>query len=173
MLNKTLIEQLNNCYIDCSYSGFDNTIIINIETPNPNGNDVREPFTIRTKDGYSLKYDDVTGNVVFRINKKSLPATTPENNVIQNYNLYFDEYNFNLQTLSTYENIDPVIQFITPTYPQPVGDNTIAVPRFEYEDIEKQKENIFLIDTGVKNNYSSTVFIASYKKTCKRIELIQ
>lgn len=162
MLNKTLIEQLNNCYIDCSYSKNDNTIIVNIETPNPNGNDVLSPFTIRTKDGYSLKYDDVTGNVVFRINKKYLPSSTGEDEVNQNYGLYFDDYNFNLQTLSTYENVDPVTQFKTPTYPQPDGDTTIPVPKFEYEDIEKQKENIFLIDTGIVSIDYKPVFIAAY-----------
>lgn len=162
MLNKTLIEQLNNCYIDCSYSKSDNTIIVNIENPNPNGDDVREPFTIRTKDGYTLKYDEVTGDVVFRINKKYLPTSTSEEEVIRDYDLYFDDYNFDLQTLSTYENIDPVVQFKTPTYAQTEGDNSIEVPRFEYEDIEKQKENIFLIDTGIKNRYDKTVFVASY-----------
>lgn len=162
MLNKTIVEKLDNTYIDASYSGSDNTVIVNIETPDPNGTKVREPFTIRTKDGYSLKYDDVTGNVVFRINKKYLPSSTGEDEVNQNYGLYFDDYNFNLQTLSTYENVDPVTQFKTPTYPKPDGDTTIAVPKFEYEDIEKQKENIFLIDTGIVSIDYKPVFIASY-----------
>lgn len=162
LLTKTLIDQLNNCYIDCSYSGSDNTIIVNIETPDPKGDDVLQPFTIRTKDGYSLKYDDATGNVKFRILKKYLDDSKTENEVIENYDTYFTEYVLDLKTLSTYENIDPVIQFITPTYAQPFGDNTKSLPRFEYEDIENQKENIFIIDTGVKNSQDETVFIGSY-----------
>ena len=39
---------------------------VNIEIPKQNGDDVRIPFTIRTKDGYALKYDENTGNVVYR-----------------------------------------------------------------------------------------------------------
>lgn len=162
MLNKTLIEQLNNCYIDCSYSGSDNTIIVNIETPDPKGDDVLEPFTIRTKDGYTLKYDDTSGNVKFRILKKYFADSKTENEVIENYDTYFTDYVLDLKTLSTYENIDPVIQFKTPSYPKPEGESSIEVPRFEYEDIENQKENIFIIDTGVKNRLDEPVFIASY-----------
>lgn len=162
LLTKTLIEQLNNCYIDCSYSDSDNTIIVNIETSDPKGDDVRQPFTIRTKDGYSLKYNDVTGNVKFRILKEYLVDSTTENEVIENYDTYFTDYVFDLKTLSTYENIDPVIQFITPTYVQPIGGTTKGIPCFEYEDIENQKENIFIIDTGVKNWNDETIFIGSY-----------
>ena len=55
ILEKTLITQLINCYIDCSYSTAGNTNLVNIEVPNPNGDEVRIPFTIRTKDGYALK----------------------------------------------------------------------------------------------------------------------
>lgn len=162
MLNKTLIEQLNNCYIDCTYSGSDNTIVINIETPDPNGNEVRRLFTIRTKDGYTLKYDEPTGNVIYRISKKSIPSDTTEKTINDNYDDYFNNYTFDLQTLSVYENDDPVTQFLTPTYPQENGDNTIEVPRFEYEDIEQQKENIFIIDTGLTNRKGVKIFIASY-----------
>lgn len=162
MLNKTLIEQLNNCYIDCSYSGSDNTIIVNIDTPDPDGNVVRQPFTIRTNDGFSLKYNDLTGNVVFRINTVKFDNALTENEIINDYDNYFIDYNFNLETLSTYENVDPVIQFIPPTYPEPVGDSTVEVPRFEYLRIEEQKENIFIIDTGVKNERGDNVYIVSY-----------
>lgn len=162
MLNKTLIEQLNNCYIDCSYSGSDNTIIVNIDTPDPNGNDVRRPFTIRTNDGFSLKYDELTGNVVFRINIKHFPDTKTKEEINNDYDTYFIDYNLNLETLSTYENVDPVIQFKTPTYPEPVGDTTVEVPRFEYAGIEEQKENIFIIDTGVISRNGDNVYIVSY-----------
>ena len=162
MLTKTLIEQLNNCYIDCSYSGSDNTIIVNIETPDPKGDDVLQPFTIRTKDGYTLKYNDATGNVKFRILKEYLDDSLTENEVIENYDTYFTEYVLDFKTLSTYENIDPVIQFFAPTYAQPMGGTTAEKPRFEYEDIENQKENIFIIDTEVKNKNGENVFIGSY-----------
>lgn len=162
MLNKTLIEQLENCYIDCSYSGSDNTIVVNIETPNPNGDEVLQPFTIRTKDGYTLKYDEKTGSVKYRIYKNYFPETTSEDEVNANYTTYFTDYVFNLQTLLNYENSDPVTQFITPTYSQPTGDNTTETPRFEYADIEEQKENIFIIDTGVKNIDDKEIYIASY-----------
>lgn len=162
MLNKTLIEHLENCYIDCSHSGSDNTIIVNIENPSPNGDNVLQPFTIRTKDGYALKYDDKTGSVKYRIYKKYFSESTSENKVNENYNIYFTDYVFNLQTLSIYENSDPVIQFITPSYSQPVGDNTEEVPRFEYADIEEQKENIFIINTELKNKDGDSIYIASY-----------
>ena len=162
MLNKTLITQLNNCYIDCSYSGSDNTIIVNIETPDPNGNDILEPFTIRTNDGFSLKYDDLTGNVVFRINTVHFLDTKTETEINNNYNEYFTDYTFNLEVLTTYENVDPVIQFRTPSYPKPDGDSSVEVPRFEYVGIEEQKENIFIIDTGIINKHGESVFITSY-----------
>ena len=162
MLNKTLIEELDNCYIDCSHSGSDNTIVVNIENPDPKGDYVLQPFTIRTKDGYTLKYDEKTGSVKYRIYKKYFSSNTSEDKVNENYTTYFTDYVFNLQTLSIYENNDPVIQFITPAYPQPIGDNTMALPRFEYVDIEEQKENIFIIDTGVKNIYDKAIYIASY-----------
>ena len=162
MLDKTLIEELDNCYIDCSHSDAGNTLVVNIETPNPKGDGVLQPFTIRTKDGYTLKYDEKTGSVKYRIYKKYLPQSTSEDKVNANYTKYFTDYVFNLQTLSTYENNDPVIQFITPTYSEPVGDNAMAIPRFEYVDIEEQKENIFIIDTGVKNIDDNAIYIASY-----------
>ena len=162
LINKTFIEQLDNCYIDCTYSNQDNTVVINIETPNPKGDDVRQPFTIRTVDGYNLKYDENTGNVIFRILKKYFGNSTTEETLITNYDTYFTDFTFNLQTLSTYENDDPVVQFITPYYTQPVGDNIKEIPLFEYSDIEEQKENIFIIDSGVVNNDGDTIFIASY-----------
>lgn len=162
MLDKTLIEQLDNCYIDCSHSESDNTIIINIENPSPNGDNVLQPFTIRTKDGYALKYDEKTGSVKYRIYKKYFSESTSEEEVNANYDTYFTDYIFNLQTLSIYENKDTVIQFITPTYSKPVGDNTQEVPRFEYADIEAQKENIFIINTGLKNKNDDSIYIASY-----------
>lgn len=162
MLNKTLIEQLENCYIDCSYSGSDNTVIVNIENPSPNGDNVLQPFTIRTKDGYALKYNEASGSVKYRIYKKYFPESTSEEVVNEKYNTYFTDYVLNLQTLSSYENSDPVIQFITPTYSQPVGDNFQEVPRFEYVDIESQKENIFIINTELENKDGKAIYIASY-----------
>ena len=171
VLNKTLITQLSNCYIDCSYSNSGNTNIVNIETPNPKGDDVRNPFTIRTKDGYSLKYDENSGNVVFRTNIKYIDSELTETEINANYTKYFKDYTFNLETLTTYENTDTVTQFITPTYPEPYGDGTKEVPLFEYNDIEIQKENIFIIDTGIVNKDKKRVFIASYygknEKKCK------
>lgn len=177
VLNKTLITQLSNCYIDCSYSNSGNTNIVNIETPNPTGDDVRNPFTIRTTDGYSLKYDENTGNVVFRTIIKYIYSELTETEINATYANYFKDYTFNLETLSTYENTDTVTQFITPSYPEPYGDSTKEVPLFEYNDIEIQKENIFIIDTGIVNKGNKRVFIASYygknEKKCKLDLLIE
>lgn len=162
-LNKTLIEQLNNCYIDCSYSDSGNTIIVNIETPNPEGDNVLQPFTIRPEDGYEIKYDENTGNAVFRIIKNYFDNTTTEAKLNADYDVYFTDYILNLETLSTYENVDPVIYFNTPTYPDPAGGGeSTPIPRFEYMDIEAQKENIFIINTGVENKDGETVFVGSY-----------
>lgn len=164
-LTKTLITKLNNCYIDCSYSDKGNTNVVTIETPAPEGDLVRQPFTIRTKDGFSLKYNEDTGKISFRIQKKFFATSTTENKLLTEYNTYFTDYELNLQSLTTYENIDPVIQFITPTYPEPYGDGTIQVPLFEYNDIETQKENILIIDTGIVNKDRKKVYIASYYGT--------
>ena len=65
-LTKTEITQLNNCYIDASYSKRGVTEVVNIETPDPNGHALKKLFTIRTKDGYALKYNENSGKVVFR-----------------------------------------------------------------------------------------------------------
>lgn len=162
MLNKTVVEQLNNTYIDGSYSDSGNTIIVNIETPDPKGVNIKQPFTIRTKDGYNLKYDENTGNVVYRINIKYLPASTSETTINSKYATYFTDYTFNLQTLSTYENSDPVTNFITPTYPNVVDSVIYRIPLFEYQDIEEQKQNIYVIDTGIVDRKGVHVYIASY-----------
>ena len=164
-LTKTLITQLNNSYIDCSYSDSGNTNVLTIETPTPEGDLVIQPFTIRTKDGFSLKYNEETGKVSYRIQIKYFATSTTENKLLTNYSTYFTDYELNLQTLATYENVDPVTQFITPTYPEPYGDGTKEVPLFEYNDIETQKENIFIIDTGIVNKDSKKVYIASYYGT--------
>ena len=155
-LTKTLITQLNNCYIDCSYSNTStgNTSIINIEIPSPNGDVVRSPFTIRTKDGYVLKYNENTGNIVFRLNKKFSDSSYTEPQVIEHYAENFYDYTFNLNTLSTFVNNDPVINFIPPKYNK--------VPLFEYTDIAEQKENIFIINTGFKDNSGKPTYIVSY-----------
>ena len=176
-LTKTLITQLNNSYIDCSYSDSGNTNVVTIETPTPEGDLVIQPFTIRTKDGFSLKYNEETGKVSYRIQKKHFATSTTESKLNTGYNTYFTDYELNLQSLATYENVDPVIQFITPTYPEPYGDGTIEVPLFEYNDVETQKENIFIIDTGIVNKDSEKVYIASYygknEKKCKLDLLIE
>lgn len=161
-LTKTIITQLNNSYIDCSYSDSGNTNVVTIESPTPEGDLVIQPFTIRTKDGFSLKYNEETGKVSYRIQIKYFATSTTENKLLTSYSTYFTDYELNLQTLATYENVDPVVQFITPTYPEPYGDGTIEVPLFEYNDIETQKENIFIIDTGIVNKDSKKVYIASY-----------
>jgi hypothetical protein len=161
-LTKTIITQLINSYIDCSYSDKGNTNVLTIDTPTPQGDLVIQPFTIRTNDGFSLKYNDETGKVSYRIQKKYFATSTTESKLLTEYNTYFSDYELDLQTLATYENTDPVIQFITPTYPEPYGDGTIQVPLFEYNDIEIQKENIFIIDTGIVNKDNKKVFIASY-----------
>lgn len=173
-LTKTLVTQLNNCYIDCSYLNIStgNTSIINIEIPNQNGDVVRSPFTIRAKDGYSLKYNEMTGNVVFRIIKNFINFEMTEPEIISYYNNYFNEYTFNLQSLSTFKNIDPIFNFNPPTQRISVGGGSYQnVPLFEYSGIKEQKENIYIIDTGVKNYNSQTIYIASYygndPKKCK------
>lgn len=154
MLTKTLITQLNNCYIDCSYTKSGNTSIVNIEIPNPKGDVVRSPFTIRTKDGYALKYNESTGKVVYRITRKWLDYEFTQPKVIAKYDEYFTEYTFNLETLSTFKNTDQVIDFIPPKYKN--------APLFEYSDIAEQKENIFIIDTGVKDDGGTTIYLVSY-----------
>lgn len=169
ILNKTQITQLNNCYIDCSYSKAGNTNIVNISVPNPKGDTVRIPFTIRTKDGFSLKYDDKTGNVVYRFANKNYDYELTYAQVTKDYKKYFTEYTFNLQTLSTYKNIDPVTEYKPPTYLKTNGEGNINVPLFEYSDIEEQKENIFILETGANKDYP--IYLVSYygrdPKRCK------
>lgn len=176
-LTKTLIPQLNNCYIDCSFtnSSTGNTNIINIETPNPAGDDVRPIFTIRTKDGFALKYDENTGRIVYRFEKQGYSNETLFSQILNNYNKYFSEYTFDLKNLSTYENVDPVIEYKPDTYKRNNGNNgTINVPLFEWADIEEQKENIIIIPTGIEliGSWSRyPLFIVSYfgtnPKKCK------
>ena len=175
LLTQTLITKLNNCYIDSSYSTAGNTKIINIETPNPKGDTVRVPFTIRTKDGFALKYDANTGSVVYRFANKDYNYESTKSQVTAGYNKYFKEYIFNLQALSTYKNNDPVIDYIPPTYRKKNGDGSYQdVPLFEYSDIQEQKENIFILETGMLYYGSYTdypVFLVSYfgkdPKRCK------
>ena len=171
ILNKTLITQLNNSYIDCSYSSSGNTNLVNIEIPSPDGDDVRIPFTIRTKDGYALKYDENTGSVVYRFSTSSYNPEFLKSEVIANYNTYFKEYTFNLSTLNTFENVDPVTEYIPPTYRRTNPDGSVNdIPLFEYSDIEEQKENIYIINTGFIY-YSYPVYLVSYygndPKRCK------
>ena len=175
ILEKTQITQLNNCYIDCSYSTGGSTNIVNIELPDPNGNTVRVPFTIRTKDGIALKYDENTGSVVYRFPNKDYNYELFKSQVIAGYSKYFKEYTFNLQSLSTYENNDPVTEYITPTYRKKNGDGSYQdVPLFEYSDIKEQKENIFILETDMiyYGSYAGyPVFLVSYygkdPKRCK------
>ena len=175
ILEKTLITQLNNCYIDCSYSTAGNTNLVNIEVPNPNGDEVRIPFTVRAKDGYALKYDENTGSVVYRFANKNYDYELLKSQVIAGYSAYFKEYTFNLQTLSTYKNNDPVTDYKPPTYRKNNSDGSYQnVPLFEYSDIEEQKENIFILETGMIDYGSYTdypVFLVSYygkdPKRCK------
>ena len=162
-LTKTLITQLTNSYIDCSYSKSVNTIVVNIETPSPTGDNIREPFTIRTKDGFSLKYNENTGKVVYRVLNKLIDYDLPESTVIDSYDIYFTDFTLDLKTLANYNNTDPVIEFKTPTYKvSSDGVHSTTIPRFEYSDIEKQKENIYIIPTGLKEKGQNEVFIASY-----------
>lgn len=166
ILNKTLITELSNCYIDCTHSEKQTTLVSTIETPDPKGNEVRDLFTIRTKDGYNLKYDDKTGKIVYRFynNDSNMQATMSEDEVSKNYSKYFNDYTFDLKTLSTYKNTDPVSVFVTPYYrvPNDMGRGYQHIPKFEYNDIEQQKENIFLIDTGFKTHNNEKIYVASY-----------
>lgn len=162
-LTKTLITKLTNSYIDCSYSKTLNTLVVNIETPSPNGDAIRQPFTIRTKDGFSLKYNENTGKVVFRVLKKLIDYELSESDVIANYDTYFTDFTLDLKTLSDYKNTDPVIEFKTPSFAVSTdGLHSKNIPRFEYLDIEQHKENIYIIPTGLKEKGKDEVFIASY-----------
>ena len=166
LLTKTEITQLNNCYIDGSYSYKGVVQVVNIEIPDPEGHDLKPLFTIRTKDGYALKYDKNSGKVVYRFPTELLVYTMTLPQVIEGYTSYFNEYTLNLADLSTYENIDPVIEYKPPKYSN--------ANLFEYSDIEEQKENIFIINTGitaVTKFKTFPVFVVSYygkdPKRCK------
>ena len=166
LLDKTKVTQLNNSYIDGSYSDKGVTQVVNIEIPDPNGHDLKQLFTIRTKDGYALKYDENSGKVVYRFQTQLFKDTLTLSQVIEGYATYFNEYTLKLSDLATYENNDPVTEYKTPTY----SNN----PIFEYSDIEVQKENIYIINTGiiVSTKYKTVpVFIVSYygkdPKRCK------
>ena len=167
LLDKTEITKLNNSYIDGSYSDKGVVEVVNIEIPDPNGYDLKPLFTIRTKDGYALKYDENSGNVVYRIPTKLLKYTMTKSQVIEGYNSYFNEYTFKLSDLSSYKNNDPVTE-----YKPPKQANKIL---FEYSDIEEQKESIFIINTGMIAENSAgikyPVFLVSYygkdPKRCK------
>ena len=172
-LTKTLVTQLTNSYIDCSYSNKANTIVVNIETPDPNGDNVRLPFTIRTKDGYALKYDENTGSVVFRFTKPTFKKELQEPELTTNYSNYFNEYTFNLVNLSTYENADPVTDYKPPTYGttnQNTGATTYT-PLFEYSDIKEQKENIYIFNTGIVHNAKPVYIVSYYGKDTNRCKL--
>ena len=166
LLNKTEITQLNNSYVDGSYSNKGVIQVVNIEIPDPNGHDLKQPFTIRTKDGYALKYDENSGKVVYRFQTSLFKDTLTLSQVIEGYTTYFNEYTLKLSDLSSYENNDPVTEYRTPTY--------ASNPLFEYSDIEVQKENIYIINTGIivsTKTKTVPVFIVSYygkdPKRCK------
>lgn len=162
-LTKTQVTNLTNCFIDCSYTKSGNTSIVNIEIPTPTGDTVRSPFTIRTKDGYALKYDDNTGNVVFRLKRKFIDYQLTKQQVIAKYTQYFTEYTFNLKTLSTFNNTDPVIDFIPPKYKN--------APLFEYSDIEGQEQNIYIIDAGFKDSGTPTYLVSYFGKNPNKCKL--
>lgn len=166
LLNKIEITQLNNSYIDGSYSNKGVIQVVNIEIPDPNGHDLKQPFTIRTKDGYALNYDKNSGNVVYRFQTPLFKDTLTLSQVIGEYTTYFNEYTFKLSDLATYKNSDPVTEYRPPTYS--------SLPLFEYSDIEVQKENIYIINTGIivtTKTKTVPVFIVSYygkdPKRCK------
>ena len=167
LLDKAEITQLNNSYIDGSYTDKGTLQVVNIEIPDPNGHVLKPLFTIRTKDGYALKYDENSGNVVYRIPTKLLKYTMTKSQVIEGYASYFNEYTFKLSNLATYENSDPVTEYKPPTYS--------GKPLFEYSDIEVQKENIYIINTGIivsTKTKTVPVFIVSYYgKDIKRCKL--
>lgn len=171
ILNKTIINQLENSYIDCSYSEKSGpVVVVNIENPDKEGNDVRVPFTIRTRDGYALKYDDKSGNVVFRFPKPAFRDNKDETELTNNYSKYFDDYTFNLSNIASYKNDDPVIEYNPPSYLKENDERSIRTTYFEYSDIESQKENIFIFKTGFEIK-KKPIFIVSYygndPKRCK------
>ena len=169
-LTKTIVDKLENAYIDCSYTNKASTVVVNIEIPDKEGNDVRLPFTIRTKEGYALKYDDKTGNIVFRFTKSTFKENKDEEELIKNYSNYFVDYTFNLSNISSYKNDDPVTEYNPPTYLQENEVHSRRSPLFEYSDIEPQKENIYIFKTDIEIK-GKAIYIASYygndPKRCK------
>lgn len=172
-LNRTIINKLENSYIDCSYSEKRGPVtVINIEIPDKEGNDVRVPFTIRTKDGYALKYDDKSGNVVFRFPKSTFRDDKDEDQITKNYSKYFDEYTFNLSNIASYKNDDPVTEYNPPAYLIEVDDgHSRKTTYFEYSDIESQKENIYIFKTGFEIKKKPIYIVSYYGSDPKRCKL--
>lgn len=170
-LSKTLVTQLENSYIDCSYSNKGTTVVVNIENIDKDGEDVRLPFTIRTKDGYALKYDDKTGSVVFRFTKPPFRDDKDETEITKNYSNYFDDYTFNLSNIGSYKNDDPVVEYKPPTYLQENEGRSKRTPKFEYSDIESQKENIFIFKTGIEIRGKAIYIVSYYGSDPKRCKL--
>lgn len=170
-LTKTIIDKLENVYIDCSYTNKGSTLVVNIETPDKEGNDVRIPFTIRAKDGYALKYDDNSGSVVFRFTKPTFKNNKDEEELTKNYSDYFNDFTFNLSEIANYENVDPVTEYNAPSYLQENGAHGIRIPLFEYSDIEPQKENIYIFKTGIEINRKQIYIVSYYGNDPKRCKL--
>lgn len=168
---KTLIPKLENSYIDCSYTNKASTVVVNIESPDKDGEDVRLPFTVRTKDGYALKYDEKTGNVVFRFTKPKFKEDKSEPEITKNYSDYFDDYTFNLSEISSYKNDDPVTEYIPPSFLQENDGHSKRTPKFEYSDIETQKENIYIFETGIEIKGKKIYIVSYYGNDPKRCKL--
>lgn len=170
-LSKTIVDKLENVYIDCSYSNKGSTVVVNIEIPDKEGNEVRLPFTIRAKDGYALKYDDNSGSVVFRFTKPTFKEDKSEEELIKNYSNYFNDYTFNLSNIANYKNDDQVVEYNPPTYLMEGEVHGRRLPLFEYSDIEPQKENIFIFETGITIKGKAIYIVSYYGNDPKRCKL--
>lgn len=170
-LSKTVVDKLENVYIDCSYTNRGSTVVVNIEIPDKEGNEVRIPFTIRAKDGYALKYDDKTGSIIFRFTKPTFKEDKTEEELIKNYSNYFIDYTFNLSNISSYKNEDPVIEYNPPTYLQEGEVHGRRLALFEYSDIEPQKENIYIFKTGIEIKGKQIYIVSYYGNDPKRCKL--
>lgn len=170
-LTKTIVDKLENAYIDSSYTNKGSTVVVNIEIPDKEGNEVRLPFTIRTKDGYALKYDDKTGNIVFRFIKSTFKEDKEEAELIKNYSNYFIDYTFNLSNISSYKNDDPVTEYNPPTYLIEGEVHGRRLPLFEYSDIGPQKENIYIFKTGIEIRGKAIYIVSYYGNDPKRCKL--
>ena len=171
-LTKTIVDKLENTYIDCSYSNHGSTVVVNIENPDKEGDEIRLPFTIRTKDGYALKYDDKTGSVIFRFTKSTFKEDKSETELTKNYSNYFDDYTFNLSEIGKYKNDDPVTEYIAPSFLQENSEvHSKRTPKFEYSDIEIQKENIYIFKTGIEIKGKSIYIVSYYGNDPKRCKL--